>query len=129
MSTLQASPTLNAAHVATLADQIDRLAEIRAAKRQLEHDERTLTAGVLQTMRALSLPAFRATRAVATVGTRTTLTVDPELFLTAAPRGFAALTVSIEKARLYLGESDLAAISERTTVPTLRVDGLSGGAA
>jgi hypothetical protein len=40
-----------------------------------------------------------------------------------------ALRVLVEKARELLGEADLAAISERTTVATLRVDRLRGGAA
>jgi hypothetical protein len=124
MNTLSVAPAPNGIQLATLAEQIDRLAELRAAKRQLEADERTLTATVLGLMGKLDLPTLRAGRAVATVGKRTTLTVDPELFLLAAPRAFAAVSVSVERARQYLGESELAAISERTTVATLRVDRL-----
>jgi hypothetical protein len=75
-------------------------------------------------MGKLDLPTLRASRAVATVGSRTMLTVDPELFLLAAPRAFTAVSVSVERARQHLGESELTAISERTTVATLRVDRL-----
>ena len=129
MSTIIVAAPVNGVQLSTLAEQIDQLAELRAAKRRIEADERTLTATVLGTMARLSLPEYRATLAVATVGERKTLTVDPELFLLAAPRAFAAVTVSVERARQYLGESELAAISERTTVATLRVDRLVGGAA
>jgi hypothetical protein len=92
MNTLSVAPALNGIQLATLVEQIDRLAELRSAKRQMEADERTLTATVLGLMGKLDLPTLRASRAVATVGTRTTLTVDPELFLLAAPRAFTAVS-------------------------------------
>ena len=110
--------------LATLAQDVDKLLDLRDAKRRLDADERALTRHVLEALTAHGLPSLRAERAVATVGTRTDLTVDPVRFVetvglaTAAP----ALRVLIEQARRVLGTETLAAISETTTTTTLRVD-------
>jgi hypothetical protein len=123
--------TLTATGLAWLAEAVDRLAAMRAEKRRLDTAERELTKAVLAHMTEHGLPAFRAAHAVATVTPRADLAPDPELFVSAVGLRAAApaLRVLVEKARELLGEADLAAISERTTVATLRVDRLRGGAA
>jgi hypothetical protein len=117
-------PPLHPVALVTLAADVDKLLDLRDAKRKLDADERALTRRVLDGLTAHGLPSLRAERAVATVGTRTDLTVDPVRFVetvglsTAAP----ALRVLIEQARRVLGTETLAAISETTTTATLRVD-------
>jgi hypothetical protein len=117
-------PPAYQAMLATLAQDVDKLLDLRDTKRRLEADERALTRHVLEALTAHGLPSLRAERAVATVGTRTDLTVDPVRFVdtvglaTAAP----ALRVLVEQARRVLGTEMLAAISETTTTATLRVD-------
>ncbi len=115
---------LSAVTLGWLGTSIDKLAELRAAKRQLDSDERTLTASVLTAMRAAGLPALRGEHAIATVGERHDLTPDPALFVEAVGLTLAApaLRVSVEKARGVLGDETLRAISETTTTTTLRVD-------
>src|SRR5512132_4071444 len=119
-------PPLHPVALATLAHDVDKLLDLRDAKRKLDADERAMTRRVLAALTLHGLPALRATRAVATVGTRTALTVDPVRFVetvglaTAAP----ALRVLVEKARRVLGTETLSAIGETTTTATLRVDAL-----
>jgi hypothetical protein len=117
-------PTAYQAMLATLAQDVDKLLDLRDTKRRLDADERALTRHVLDALTAHGLPSLRSERAVATIGTRTDLTVDPVRFVetvglaTAAP----ALRVLIEQARRVLGTETLAGISETTTTATLRVD-------
>jgi hypothetical protein len=120
------SPPLHPVALAALAADVDKLLEMRDARRRLEADERAMTKRVLGAMTRHGLPALRAERAVATVGTRTELTVDPALFVDAVglPAAAPALRVLVEKARGVLGDDTLRAIGEATTVSTLRVDPL-----
>jgi hypothetical protein len=123
-SATEPQPLARQAMLATLAQDVDKLLDLRDAKRKLDADERALTRRVLEGLTAHGLPSLRADRAIATVGTRTDLTVDPVHFVetvglaTAAP----ALRVLIEKARLVLGSDTLSAIGETATTTTLRVD-------
>lgn len=86
-------------------------------------EERRLTAEGLAGLEAAGLTRFAGQRAITSVEQRTTLRSDPQLFLEAAGAGgYAALTVSVTAARRFLGADDLAAISEATTTPMLRVE-------
>jgi hypothetical protein len=49
--------------LAALAADVDKLAELRAVRKQLDADERALTARVLDTLSRHDLPAFHADRA------------------------------------------------------------------
>ncbi len=122
-------PPLHPVALATLAADVDKLLDLRDAKRRLDADERALTRRVLDALTAHGLPALRAERAVATVGTRTDLTVDPGLFVDAVGLTLAApaLRVSVERARGILGTETLDAISETTTTAVLRVDPIRNG--
>jgi hypothetical protein len=117
-------PPLHPVTLATLAQDVDKLLELRDAKRRLDADERALTRRVLDGLTAHGLPALRAERAVATVGTRTDLNVDPVRFVEAVGLATAApaLRVLIEQARRVLGTEPLAALGETTSTATLRVD-------
>jgi len=117
-------PPLHPVTLATLAHDVDKLLDLRDAKRKLDADERALTRRVVDALTMHGLPALRAERAVATVGTRTDLTVDPVRFVEAVGLATAApaLRVLIEKARLVLGTETLSALGETTTTATLRVD-------
>jgi len=119
-------PPLHPVALATLAADVDKLLDLRDAKRKLDADERALTRRVIDALTIHGLPALRAERAVATVGTRTDLTVDPVRFVEAVGLTAAApaLRVLIEKARLVVGTETLSAIGETTTTSTLRVDAL-----
>lgn len=66
---------------------------------------------------------------MAILGERTSLTVDPKRFHDAVgPAAWEAMAVSVTAARKLLGAEDLAAISETTPTPVLRVERLPGGA-
>jgi hypothetical protein len=108
---------------ATLAQKIDDLAELRALIRKATATERELTGEVLTELAALRVSHFEGTAAVAVLEHRTCLKPDPELFVEALGRAsYAALTVSVSKAREMIGEQDLQAISEATTTPALRIE-------
>ncbi len=95
-----------------LAQKVDDLFELRALLRQSQAGERALTAEILQGLTSAGLERFQGEEAVAIVGQRVTLAPDPQLFLEAlGPRAWEAL-----------GADDLAAISESTTSPVLRVE-------
>jgi hypothetical protein len=114
----------------SLTANVDHLAELRGLIRQAQDEERRITADVLSMMQAAGLDRLEGREAVAVRDSRTTLKPDPELFHTAlgAP-AFGAMTVSVTAARRLLGEDELAAISETTTTPVLRVEPLTNGKA
>jgi hypothetical protein len=103
---------LSAVVIATLAANVDKLAELRDAKRQLEADERALTALVLESLTRHDLPAFKAERAVATIITRDERTADPAAFvaLVGLERATDALRVVLGKAERLVGADDLVRI-------------------
>lgn len=106
-----------------LGQKIDDLHELRALIRQSQEAERTLTAEILTSMQAAGVARLGGRQAVAVLGERTTLTVDPELFHHAlGVRAFGALSVRVEAARRLMAADDLAAISETTITPVLRVE-------
>jgi hypothetical protein len=110
-----------------LGRQIDDLAELRALIRKSQEAERQLTAAVLTGLEAAGLTQLAGDKAVAIVAERTTLAVDPELFHQAlGSRAYTALSVRVEAARRLMAEDDLAAISETTTTPVLRVEAREG---
>ncbi len=106
-----------------LAQRVDDLFELRALLRQSQAGERELTAEILQALTAAGLERFQAEDAVAIVGQRVTLAPDPQLFLEAlGPRAWEGLSVNVTAARRLMGADDLAAISETTTSPVLRIE-------
>lgn len=116
--------------LASLAPQVDHLAELRALIRRAQAAERQITQDLLTAMATHALRAVPGQEAVAILDSRTSLRVDPELFLLAAgARAPEALTVSVTAARHLLGEADLAAISETVTTPVLRVEPVAEPAA
>lgn len=89
-----------------------------------------MTADVIRAMAAAGFAKLEGTEAVAVLGERRDLKPDPARFLEAVgARGYAALVVSVTAARRLLGADDLAAISETTTSPVLRVEPLARGGA
>ena len=106
-----------------LAQQVDDLHELRGLIRKSQEAERILTQQVLGTLTAAGLEQFEGAQAVAIVGQRVNLVPDVQLFLEAlGPRALEALTVSVTAARKLMGADDLAAISEATTTPVLRIE-------
>lgn len=113
-----------------LAATVDHLAELRGLIRRAQDEERKLTAEILGFMESAGLKQLAGAEAVAIRDERTTMKVDVGLFVEATGRaGFDALTVSVTAARKHLGERDLAAISESTTAPALRVVPIGDGKA
>ena len=105
-----------------LLTNVDHLLELRALIKRAQEDERKLTQEIVTTLRAHGLRTIRGQRAVAILDEQTTLAVDPGLFLEAAGvRAPEALRVSVTAARRILRQDELAAISETTTTPVLRV--------
>ena|SRR5216684_4224225 len=114
--------------VPSLGAKVDHLAELRELIRRAQAAEREESAEVLAGLEAAGLTRLAGDRAVAVVGERISLTVDPELFLEAVgPAGYAAVTVSVTAARRLMGADDLAAISETTTTPVLRLEAREEG--
>jgi len=106
-----------------LAQKIDDLAELRALLRKATATERELTGEILTELAGLRVSRFEGTEAVAILEHRTCLTVDPELFLLAAgTSAYGAMTVGVTKACELIGEQDLAAISETSMTPVLRIE-------
>lgn len=116
--------------VPLLGPEVDHLAELRDLIRRAQAEERRLTAEILTALRAAGLRRLAGRQAVAVLEARTTLRPDPQLFHEAlGPRAFGAMTVSVTAARTLLGEDDLAAISEATTSPVLRIEPRAEGGA
>jgi len=106
-----------------LAQKVDDLFELRALLRQSQAGERALTAEIIQELTSAGLEQYQGEQAVAIVGQRVTLAPDPQLFLEAlGSRALEALSVNIMVARRLMGADDLAAISEATTSPVLRIE-------
>jgi hypothetical protein len=106
-----------------LAQEVDHLHELRALIRQSQEAERQMTAEILQAMQEAGLMQLSGAQAVAFAGERVSLKPDPQLFLeTVGPRAYEALTVSTTAARHLMGADDLAAISESTMIPVLRLE-------
>jgi len=125
-----AKASLTARILPLAAPQVDRLLDLRASLKRLQAEERALTAELVGVLEAQGLRALQGTRAVAVLDQRTSLRVDPELFHRAVgPAAFGAMTVRVEAARTLLGAADLAAISEATMSPVLRVEPVALGVA
>lgn len=106
-----------------LRAKVDHLAELRHLIRQAETAERELTAEIVRALQAAGVDRLTGRDAMATLGERTTLTPDPALVYEAlGPRAFDAMSVSVTAARRLMAADDLAAISESTTAPVLRVE-------
>ena len=116
--------------VPLLGPKIDHLLELRGLIRRAQNEERTMTTEIVQAMAAAGVAWLQGHQGVAILEKRTTLEPDPGLFLEAVgARGYAALTVGVTAARKFMGADDLAAISEVTTNPVLRVEPLERGGA
>lgn len=89
-----------------------------------------MTGEIVQAMAVVGAARLQGHQGVAILEKRTTLQPDPGLFLEAVgTRGYAALTVTVTAARRLMAADDLAAISETTTSPVLRVEPLPPEAA
>ena len=109
--------------VPLLGSTIDHLAELRALIRRAQDEERAMTAEILRAMQAAGVSRLEGGEAAAILDQRVTLRPDPALFHeTLGARAYAAMTVSVTAARQLMGADDLAAISETTTTPVLRVE-------
>ncbi len=116
--------------VPLLGPKIDQLLELRGLIHRARDEERAMTAEIVQAMAAAGVARLQGHQGVAILEKRTTLQPDPGLFLEAVgARGYAALTVGVTAARKFMGADDLAAISEVTTNPVLRVEPLERGGA
>lgn len=86
--------------------------------------QQALTTEVMTSLATYGFQTLFGQAAVACLEPRTTPVIDPELFLTVAgrrPAAYAALTVSVTKARALLSEEALRDISETKTTLALRV--------
>ncbi len=116
--------------LAPVRGDVDHLAELRGLIRRATEAERAMTTAISSAMDAAGVSRLEGAGAVALLERRTTLHPDPELFLEAAgTAGYAAVTVSVTTARRLMAADDLAAISEVTTNPVLRVAPLERGGA
>ena len=89
-----------------------------------------MTAEIVQAMAAAGVARLQGHQGVAILEKRTTLRPDPALFLEATgAAGYVAVNVTVTAARRLMGADDLAAISETTTNPVLRVEPLAPAAA
>jgi hypothetical protein len=110
------------ATLGTLAQAIDRLAEVRATLKALTDEEGTLKAQVMTVMHATGLATVRTETHVATLGAREVLTVCPyRLYERLGPLALDAMTVHLTAARHLLGETELGALGTRESTPVLRV--------
>ncbi len=113
-----------------LGPKIDHLLELRSLIRRAQNAERTMTAEIVQAMAAAGVARLQGHQGVAILENRTTLRPDPALFLDATgAAGYVAVNVTVTAARRLMGADDLAAISETTTNPVLRVEPLAPAAA
>jgi hypothetical protein len=113
-----------------LGPKIDHLLELRGLIRRAQDEERAMTAEIVQAMAAAGAARLQGHQGVAILVKRTSLQPDPGLFLAAVgARGYAALTVTVTAARRLMAADDLAAISETTTSPVLRIEPLPPAAA
>jgi hypothetical protein len=121
-------PLAKVAPKTTLADLADDLYELRTLLKKSTEAERKLTAEVLEGMHRVGADRIEGAIGVAILGERTTLTPDVGLFIGAlGARAHAALSVKIEAARALMAADDLAAISESSTTPILRVQPIGEG--
>lgn len=114
--------------IATLSANVDKLADLRDAKRQIEADERALTAIVLDSLTRHDLPAFKGEHAVATVINRAERSADPAAFvaLIGIERAADALRVILGKAERLVSADDLDSICTVHHARALRIDPLRG---
>jgi hypothetical protein len=107
---------------ASLSQKVDDLLVLRDLLKQSNAAERAMTAEILDTLQAAGIESFEGQQGVAIVGERENLIVDPQLFLEhTGPKGLVAVTVSVTRAREFIGEDDLRGIAEATQTPVLRV--------
>lgn len=108
-----------------LGQLLDDLLELRSLLRRAQANERAMTAEVLEALTAAGLDRYEGEGTVAIVSRRVTLAPDPELFLEAlGSRAWEAMVVNVVVARGLMGAKDLAAISETTSCPVLRLEAL-----
>jgi len=116
--------------VPLLGPKIDHLLELRGLIRRAQEEERQMTGEIARAMSAAGVARLQGHEAAAILEERTTLRPDPVSFLAATgAEGYAAVTVSMTAARRLMGADQLAAISETTTSPVLRVEPLQHGSA
>jgi hypothetical protein len=116
--------------VPLLGPKIDHLLELRGLIRRAQDEERQMTAEIVSAMAAAGVTRLQGHQAAALLDQRINLTPDPARFLAATgAAGYAAVSVGVTAARRLMGADDLAAISETTTSPVLRVEPLAPAAA
>jgi len=87
-----------------------------------EAEERALTRDMTALLDTHAAKKAEGTAALAVRSQQTNTHIDPDLFIQATgAKGWSAVKVSVEAARQLLSGADLAAISETTESPVLRV--------
>lgn len=104
-------------------EAIDRLAAVRADLKGLDAEEKQLTLQIKTCLADHGMTVLRTGATLARITQRITQTIDAGRFieLTGAP-GFAALVVSVTKARELAGVEALKPISEFTLSPVLSIE-------